>query len=60
MDSIYPFRIKTKEAFVHTFRIVTALLLIVFWAPKGNTGESSMPPIKPILVRKELQKYFSK
>jgi hypothetical protein len=60
MDSIYPFRIKTKEAFGHTFRIVTALLFTVFWVPKENTGESGIPPIKPILARKELQKYFSK
>jgi hypothetical protein len=50
----------TKETFGQAFRIVASLLFTVFWVPKGNTGGTNISPIRPIPVRKELQKYFSK
>lgn len=47
-----------KEIIGQFFRIITSLLFTLIWVPIGNTGGSNISPIKPIPVRKELQKYF--
>ena len=50
----------TKEIFGQIFRIIASLLFTLIWVPLGNTGGTNISPIKPIPIRKELQKYFSK
>ena len=50
----------TKETIGQAFRIVASLLFTLIWVPKGNTGGTNISPIKPIPIRKELEKYFSK
>jgi hypothetical protein len=50
----------TKEIIGQFFRIIASLLFTLIWVPLGNTGGTNISPIKPIPVRKELQKYFSK
>ena len=55
--------LKTKNAKEITgqfFRIIASLIFTLIWVPLGNTGGTNISPIKPIPVRKELQKYFSK
>ena len=57
------FGIKTKdkkEIMGQFFRILASLLFTLIWVPKGNTGGTNISPIKPIAIRKELQKYFNK
>ena len=50
----------TKETIGQVFRIIASLLFTLIWVPKGNTGGTNISPIKPIPIRKELLKYFSK
>ncbi len=50
----------TKETIGQVFRIIASLLFTLIWVPKGNTGGTNISPIKPIPIRKELEKYFSK
>ncbi len=50
----------TKEIIGQAFRIIASLLFTLIWVPKGNTGGTNISPIKPIPIRKELEKYFSK
>ncbi len=50
----------TKEIIGQFSRIIASLLFTLIWVPKGNTGGANISPIKPIPIRKELQKYFSK
>ena len=52
--------INIKEIVGQFTRILAALLFTNLWVPKGNTGGSNISPIKPMLIRKELQKYFLK
>jgi hypothetical protein len=52
--------INTKETIGQLSRIIASLLFTLIWVPKGNTGGANISPIKPIPIRKELQKYFSK
>ena len=47
-----------KEMVGQFTRILAAILFTNIWIPKGNTGGSNISPIKPMLIRKELQKYF--
>ena len=57
------FGIKTKnskEILGQISRIIASIFFTNIWVPVGNTGSSNISPIKPIPVRKELQKYFSK
>ena len=49
-----------KESIGQIFRIIASLLFTLIWVPKGNTGGTNISPIKPIPIRKELQKYFLK
>jgi len=49
----------TKETIGQVFRIIASLLFTLIWVPKGNTGGTNISPIKPIPMRKELEKYFS-
>ena len=49
-----------KETFGQLLRVLAAILFTLIWVPKGNTGGSDISPIKPIPIRKELQKYFTK
>ncbi len=49
-----------KEIAGQFTRILAAILFTNIWVPKGNTGGSNISPIKPMPIRKELQKYFSK
>lgn len=48
-----------KEVIGQFFRIIASILFTIIWVPVGNTGGSNISAIKPITVRKELQKYFS-
>jgi hypothetical protein len=48
----------TKETIGQFIRILASLLFTLIWVPKGNTGGTDISPIKPIPIRKELQKYF--
>ncbi|NVK53304.1 MAG: DUF3703 domain-containing protein [Flavobacteriaceae bacterium] len=48
----------TKEIVGQVFRILASLLFTLIWVPTGNTGGSNISPIKPIPIRKEIQKYF--
>lgn len=48
----------SKEIIGQFFRIIASILFTLIWVPKGNTGGSNISAIKPIPVRKELQKYF--
>lgn len=60
---MFVFGIKTKnskEIIGQVFRIIASILFTLIWVPKGNTGGTNISPIKPIPIRKELQKYFSK
>lgn len=50
----------SKEIIGQTLRIIASLLFTLLWVPAGNTGGANVSPIKSMLVRKELQKYFSK
>lgn len=55
--------IKTKNikgVFGQITRIIASIFLTNIWVPKGNTGGTNISPIKPIPIRKELKKYFSK
>ncbi|REH54607.1 uncharacterized protein DUF3703 [Tenacibaculum gallaicum] len=55
------FGIKTKnskEILGQISRIIASIFFTNIWAPTGNTGGSNISAIKPIPVRKELQKYF--
>ena len=47
-----------KEIFGQLLRIVASLLFTLIWVPKGNTGGTNISPVKQIVIRKELQKYF--
>ncbi|CAM1372100.1 DUF3703 domain-containing protein [Tenacibaculum xiamenense] len=47
-----------KEIVGQFFRITASIFFTLIWVPKGNTGGSNISPIKPIPIRKELQKYF--
>ncbi|KAB1155379.1 DUF3703 domain-containing protein [Tenacibaculum aiptasiae] len=56
------FGIKTKnlkEILGQFTRIIASIFFTNIWVPKGNTGGTNISPIKPIPIRKELQKYFS-
>lgn len=60
---MFVFGIKTKnikETIGQVFRMIASLLFTLIWVPKGNTGGTNISPIKPIPIRKELLKYFSK
>ncbi len=60
---MFVFGIKTKnsiEIIGQIFRIFASIIFTLIWVPKGNTGGTNISPIKPIPIRKELQKYFSK
>ncbi len=60
---MFLFGIKTKntrEIIGQILRIIASVLFTLFWVPKGNTGGVNVSPIKPIIIRKELKKYFSK
>jgi hypothetical protein len=60
---MFAFGIKTnnvKEMIGQVVRILASLLFTLIWVPLGNTGGTNISPIKPIPVRKELTKYFSK
>ncbi|WP_281979744.1 DUF3703 domain-containing protein [Tenacibaculum mesophilum] len=48
----------SKEIIGQLFRIIASILFTLIWVPTGNTGGSNISAIKPIPVRKELQKYF--
>ena len=50
----------TKEIVGQVFRILASIIFTLIWVPKGNTGGTNISPVKPIPIRKELQKYFSK
>jgi hypothetical protein len=52
--------INIKEMAGQFTRLLAAILFTNIWVPKGNTGGSNISPIKPMPIRKELQKYFSK
>ncbi|CAM1346299.1 DUF3703 domain-containing protein [Tenacibaculum crassostreae] len=47
-----------KEIFGQITRILASFIFTNIWVPKGNTGGVNISPIKPIPIRKELQKYF--
>ena len=49
-----------KETIGQIGRILASLLFTLIWVPKGNTGGANISPIKPMPIRKELEKYFSK
>lgn len=60
---MFVFGIKTnnfKEIIGQVFRIIASLLFTFIWVPAGNTGGTNISPIKPIPIRKELHKYFSR
>jgi len=60
---MFVFGIKTnngKEMIGQVLRMIASLLFTIIWVPLGNTGGTNISPIKPIPVRKELTKYFSK
>lgn len=58
---IYGIKTKNlKEILGQITRILASLFFTNIWVPKGNTGGSNISPIKPIPVRRELLKYFSK
>lgn len=50
----------TKEIIGQIIRMIASFLFTLIWVPVGNTGGTNISPIKPIPVRKELTKYFSK
>jgi hypothetical protein len=50
----------SKEIVGQVFRIIASILFTLIWVPLGNTGGTNISPIKPIPIRKELQRYFSK
>ena len=55
------FGIKTKnykEIIGQIFRVIASLLFTFIWVPTGNTGGTNISPIKPIPIRKELEKYM--
>lgn len=55
------FGLKTKnikEIIGQTFRVFASLFFTLIWVPLGNIGGTNISPIKPIPIRKELQKYF--
>lgn len=57
---LYGFRVKNyREIFGQLLRILAAILITIFWVPKGNTGGANISPVQPLPIRKELQKYFS-
>jgi hypothetical protein len=47
-----------KEIIGQVARIIASLLFTCIWVPQGNTGGSSISPIKKMPIRKELKKYF--
>jgi hypothetical protein len=58
---MFVYGIKTKnlkEIIGQFFRIIASLIFTLIWVPLGNTGGANISPIKPIPIRKELQKYF--
>ncbi|WP_028890118.1 DUF3703 domain-containing protein [Tenacibaculum ovolyticum] len=58
---IYGIRIISVKEIIGQFtRILAAILFTNIWVPKGNTGGANISPIKPMPIRKELQKYFYK
>jgi len=58
---VFGFKTKNgKEIVGHIIRIIASILFTLIWVPVGNPGGASISPIKPILIRKELKKYFSK
>ena len=58
---IYGIKTKNiKEIIGQVFRIIASLIFTLIWVPLGNTGGTNISPIKPIPIRKELQKYFLK
>ncbi|MCG7501842.1 DUF3703 domain-containing protein [Tenacibaculum sp. Mcav3-52] len=48
----------SKEIIGQLFRIIASILFTLIWVPTGNTGGTNISAVKPIPVRKELQKYF--
>jgi hypothetical protein len=60
---MFVYGIKTKdikEIIGQIFRMIASLIFTLIWVPLGNTGGTNISPIKPIPIRKELQKYFLK
>lgn len=60
---MFVYGIKTKDIKEITgqiFRMIASLIFTLIWVPLGNTGGANISPIKPIPIRKELQKYFLK
>ncbi len=49
---------KNKEIIGQLFRIIVSVLCTLIWVPKGNTGGTNVSSVKPMPIRKELQKYF--
>lgn len=47
-----------KEVIGQIFRILASVLFTLFWVPVGNTGGANVSAVKPMPIRKELQKYF--
>ncbi|WP_256259859.1 DUF3703 domain-containing protein [Winogradskyella luteola] len=48
-----------KEITGQILRILASLLFTLIWVPFGNTGGSNVSAIKPMPIRKELQKFFN-
>lgn len=48
----------SKEIIGQLFRIIASILFTLIWVPTGNTGGTNISAVKPIPIRKELQKYF--
>ena len=47
-----------KDVLGQLFRIIASVLFTLIWVPVGNTGGSNVSAVKPMPIRKELQKYF--
>ncbi len=47
-----------KEIFGQTIRIIASIAKTWLWVPLGNTGGTNVSAIKPMPIRKELEKYF--
>ncbi len=58
---VYGFKTtNTKEIIGQFFRIFASIIFTLIWVPKGNTGGANVSPVRPMPIRKELQKYFLK
>lgn len=58
---MFVYGIKTKnfkEIFGQVTRILASIVFTLIWMPKGNTGGANVSPIKPMIIREDLKKYF--